>query len=165
MLTRWGYITVIPHFFDCTQTVWADPTTHKTHFTRWLKCLSDVIDFMATHPLMNHSGIGVVGFSLGATLALALPSRNQRIAAIAEFFGEMPWWVPFQTPMMPPIMFIHGESDHHIPVDSVLRSVRHLRLHGTPCEVRVYPNERHVLSPGSIIHAAKEVKKFLNEYL
>lgn len=55
--------------------------------------LSAAVDFLATHPAATAEGVGVVGFSLGGHLGLALSdpkARGDRVRAAVTFYGLNP---------------------------------------------------------------------------
>ena len=164
-VARCGYRTFLPHYFEPTGTTFADPSVSRARFPIWLDNLSRVLAFISRHPQVIQSSIGVVGVSLGATLALALPYCFSGIGAIAELFGEAPELLAWRIRDMPPTLFVHGDADCHIPLARLLQSVRRLENRGAQCEMRIYRGERHLFGRGSISDAVRDVHGFLYEYL
>ena len=85
-----GYSVFLLHFFDRTGTVRADYETTHRHFPDWMRTIGDAITFAAQNPAVDANRIGLLGFSLGAFLALAVASVDPRVKAVVEFFGGLP---------------------------------------------------------------------------
>ena len=57
--------------------------------------LSGAVDHLQAHPAVRGQGIGVIGFSVGAGVALCLASiRPDRVRAVVPFYGTVPWDSP-----------------------------------------------------------------------
>jgi carboxymethylenebutenolidase len=86
-----GFVTLAPDYYkgQVTDTVErAKALRAKMDRKNTEKLLSKAIDFLSAHPAVQGKRIGVVGFSLGARLALALArSRAEAIGAVVIFYG------------------------------------------------------------------------------
>jgi carboxymethylenebutenolidase len=87
---NFGLHVFVLHYFERTGHNWVAPSQIETHFLVWLETLKDAVSFVASQPGVDAERIGLLGFSLGAYLALALATRDSRIAAVAELFGGLP---------------------------------------------------------------------------
>ena len=103
-----GYAVFVLHYFERTDTVWADQSTTRKNFPEWMKTVGDAITFATRHASVRADLIGLLGFSLGAYLALAVASVEPRVKAVVEFFGGMPEELHGFT-RMPPVLILHGE--------------------------------------------------------
>lgn len=65
--------------------------------------------------------LGVLGFSQGAYLAVALAGSETRVAALAAFYGGVPQWGALpELPALPPTLIVHGEADSVVPFAEAL---------------------------------------------
>jgi carboxymethylenebutenolidase len=162
-LVQQGFVMVVPHYFNPTGTVCARGSTSRTHFLPWLGSLIDVLGVMRTYPQIDSARIGVLGVSLGASLALSLGAQVPGLKAVVEFFGYIPRIALVSS--MPPTMIVHGGWDKHVPVRSAITLALALKEKNIPCEMKIYPWERHVIRPLAFADAVKRAKDFLVEYL
>jgi dipeptidyl aminopeptidase/acylaminoacyl peptidase len=147
-LAQSGFVTFLPHLFERTGTLeaWSDKNIARANFSDWLKVASDALGCIAGYPGINCARIGVVGVSLGGTLGLSLGSCSRNVKAVASISGEMPDFFATRACSMPPTILMHGALDTRLPIIPVQRWVSSMKVRGLPCELRVYPGERHVFS-------------------
>jgi carboxymethylenebutenolidase len=84
---------------------------------------------------------------------------------MVDLFGALPEPFASRTTALPPTLVLHGEADTIVPVAEAHRLVAKLKAIGTPFDVRIYPNEGHVLSPVAGFDAARRIVAFLNEHI
>src|SRR5947209_6109921 len=77
-----GVHVFVLHYFDRTGHTWVSPNQIEQHFPAWLGTLSDAVTFVGDQPGVDPQRIGLLGFSLGAYLALALATQDRRIVAV-----------------------------------------------------------------------------------
>ena len=90
MLAGQGFAVYRLHFFDRTETTYADRPTIMRNFPLWMKVLWDAISFIEKQPQVDNERIALLGFSLGAYLSLANSAIDPRVKVVVEFFGGMP---------------------------------------------------------------------------
>ena len=66
---------------------------------------------------------------------------------------------------MAPTLILHGEDDRIVPVSEARKLQQALEARGVAHEVRIYPNEGHVLSPLAGLDAARRTMLFLARHL
>ncbi len=82
-----GFTALAPALPD-DRTLPADPM-------RVAEGVSGAVDHLQAHPAVRGRGIGVIGFSVGAGVALCLASiRPDRVRAVVPFYGVVPWGSP-----------------------------------------------------------------------
>lgn len=159
-----GYSVFVAHYFNRTGTLRADQETTLKHFPDWMRTIGDVITFAAGSAAVDADRVGLLGFSLGAYLALAVASVDPRVKAVVDFFGGMPEELRgFQR--MPPVLILHGEEDRMVPVSEAIALQQLLERAGTPYEMKIYPGAGHGFNGLQLMDAGWRAVQFLNKYL
>lgn len=164
LLAAQGYSVFVVHYFDRTGTAWADRDTTHQNFPVWMGTIGDGINFAAQHAAVDASRIGLLGFSLGAYLALSVASVEPRVRAVVEFFGGIPEELHGFT-RMPPVLILHGEQDRVVPVSEAIRLQQLLERSGSPYEIKLYPDAGHGFNGLQLLDAGQRTLKFLRKYL
>lgn len=163
LLAGQGYSVFIVHYFERTGTAWADRDTTRRNFPLWMRTVGDAINFAAQHASVDGNRIGLLGFSLGAYLALSVASVETRVRAVVEFFGGIPEEL-HGFARMPPVLILHGEQDRVVPVSEAICLQQLLERTGTPYEMKLYPNAGHGFN-GQLLDAGQRTIQFLRKYL
>jgi dienelactone hydrolase len=136
-------------------------------FPTWVTVVRDAAAALGRAPGVDPKGIGVVGWSLGGGLALAVASTQgggHPFHAVAGFstggFG-----VESLTSSLPPTILLSGGRTDAIPLSETLPLFRALRAAHVPSALYVYPHGSHNW-PGrqgtlGIEHAAAFLKRHL----
>lgn len=145
-LARRGFIVLLPHYFDATRSSTMGPLTGE-RFVLWQRAVRDSIAWLRTRS--DTSSVSVVGFSLGAFLAIAIGAESD---AIVDYYGGISNLVPLPA-KLPPVLILHGDADSSVPVREARRLAAVLEERQVPYEMHLYPGEEHVFdvkrSPGS----------------
>jgi dienelactone hydrolase len=165
MLADRGFAVFLPHFFETTGTTWASPLTIRDNFPTWTIAVSDALDFAQDHPQSDRRQIGIVGFSLGAYLALTLGSQQSRVKAVVDFFGGMPDHFAEQVRHLPPVLILHGDQDTVVPVTEAHKIETLYRARQAPYEMKIYPNANHGFNGFNMLDAGQRTYFFLKKYL
>ena len=91
----------------------------------------------------NSNRIGLLGFSLGGYVAADTAAQDQRITAIAVMYGGMPDAMVAEVKHMPPLIELHGEADHNVPLAKGEELVRIAKAVGAQAEQVTYPGREH----------------------
>ena len=142
-LAEQGFCVYVPHYFDRTGTVEAQMPAMFLNFPLWMKTLWDVVSLVAQQPAVDGERIGVLGFSLGAYLALSLGSIDARVKAVAEYFGGLPREIRPFIRRLPPTLILHGDADTVVPVAEALSLEQALKERKVSYELEIYPGEGH----------------------
>jgi carboxymethylenebutenolidase len=166
MLAAQGFAVFVLHYFDRTATTQAtDKQTIFRNFPAWGKTVWDAIGHIADHPQVDPNRIGLLGFSLGAYLALSVASVDSRVKAVVEFFGGLPKEMRFFMRRLCPTLILHGEADTTIPVQEAYDLQNLLEKKGIPCEIKIYPNTGHNFDDAVWHDAGPRTLQFLQKYL
>jgi len=160
-LARNGFLGLLVHYFDSTGNVAASPF----HFLRWMQVIEDAVDYAVRQPATAGRGVGLVGFSLGAYLALAVAARDSRIGAVVDCFGGVPDLLAANVRTMPPVLILHGEADAVVPVEEAHKLERLLRERGLPYEMHLFPGQGHNFRGVAAVEAFQLALAFLERHL
>jgi carboxymethylenebutenolidase len=160
-----GYGVYLPHYFERTGTVRSDFETSRRNFLSWLQVVADTVGIVSRQPAVDPERIGIVGISLGAFLGLSVAAQDPRVKAVVDFFGGLPEPLLSSFTRMGPALILHGELDAIVPVAEAHKLQRALEARSVPHEIKIYPNEGHLLSPLASLDAARRTMAFLDRYL
>ena len=108
--------------------------------------LGAAVDHLVASPSVRGEGIGVVGFGLGARLALELSTgRPSEVRACVGFYGPAPWppTTPGWSSLQAPVHLHLGENDQLVAPAQLGDLAAELSDLGKDVEVFVYPDAGH----------------------
>jgi carboxymethylenebutenolidase len=143
LLASQGFAVYILHYFDRTGTTFADKAAIFRNFPMWMKTLWDAISYVERQPMVDGEQIALLGFSLGAYLALSNAAIDSRVKAVVEFFGGLPKEMKLFMRRLCPVLILHGEADTTVPVEEAYHLQRLLEKKGIPYEMQIYPGAGH----------------------
>jgi carboxymethylenebutenolidase len=147
-------------------------TVSRARFREWMTTVRDAVVYARTLPGVDKERVGLVGFSLGAYLALSVASdEGLRIAAVVEFFGGLLLEAKEGLKNLPPVLGFHGDKDQTVPVKEAedLRDL--LANRRLPGEVQIYKGVGHVfqkdgrLQLKAVLDAESRTIAFLGKHL
>jgi carboxymethylenebutenolidase len=166
LLAGRGFAVYVLHYFDRTATTEIDGLqTIFRHFPVWMKTLWDAVSFVARQPQVDPGRIGLLGFSLGAYLALSDAAIDSRIQAVVEFFGGMPKEMKLFTRRLCPVLILHGEQDKTVPVEEAYHLRQILEKKQIAYEMQIYPDVGHGFSGEIWRDAGLRTVAFLERHL
>lgn len=160
-----GFAVFVPHYFERTDTVWADERTIRREFPAWMETVRDVIGYAEKQPGVQADRVGLLGLSLGAYLALSVAALDDRIKAVVEYFGGLPQEFSAGLRRMPPVLILHGQDDSVVPVAEAARLEAVLKPLNVPYEKKIYSGAGHVFSGMTLLDAAQRTVGFLRKHL
>jgi len=140
--------------------------------------IGNLAEEMRARSYIDPDKMGIMGYSRGAHNAILAIEATDYFKAgalwsvpvdmvdhvavnpwVADMFGGTPDEVPeeyrirssiyFVERINCPLLILHGEDDHVIPVRHALRLARELEKHGKPFEMKIVPREWHIwTTPG-----------------
>jgi dienelactone hydrolase len=162
---QFGVHVFVLHYFERTGHNWVAPSQIEPHFPDWLDTIKDAVSFVSGQPGVAANRIGLLGFSLGAFLSLALATQDSRIAAVAELFGGLPEQFIKDAGNLPPVLILHGEQDTTVPIDRAHELERILQQNKIPYQIKIYPDQGHVFKGLAQLDAVRCVAQFFRSYL
>jgi carboxymethylenebutenolidase len=108
LLAEQGFAVYVLHYFDRTDTQFADKPIIFRNFPAWMKTVWDAVSFVESQPGIDCERIALLGFSLGAYLSLANSTIDGRVRAVVDFFGGLPREMKFFMRRLCPTLILHG---------------------------------------------------------
>ena len=102
--------------------------------------LRTALDYLAEQPGIDVSRIGAIGFCMGGGFAIAWARADDRLKAIAPFYGTNPRPVDAIQRMCPVVGSYPGSD---FTAKSGRRLDQHLGRLGVPRDIKIYPGARH----------------------
>ncbi len=165
LLANQGYAVFVPHYFEPSGIGWASDAVIQREFPNWMRIISEAIGYASGHRSADPARVGLIGFSLGAYLALSLAVEDKRIKAVVDFFGGMPDYFVERLDGMPPVLILHGEQDRTVPVTEAHKIARVMDERKLPYEMKLYKNAGHGFGTLDMMDAAKRAYFFLKKHL
>jgi dienelactone hydrolase len=165
LLAEQGFAVYVLHYFDRTDTAYADKPTILRNFPIWMKTLWDAVSFVEKQPAVDAERIALLGFSLGAYLSLANASIDGRVKAVVEFFGGLPREMKLFMRRLCPTLILHGEADPTVPVSEAHNLQQLLSEKGIPHEIKIYPGAGHGFENEVWRDAGLRTLQFLQKHL
>jgi carboxymethylenebutenolidase len=189
-----GYVFLLVHYYDRTGAAKTDLQGYRDLFVgyyqrrehkaedlrrmrallgEWAEVVRDAVAYARGRPDVDGQRVGLVGFSMGATVALAAATRyDLKLAALAEFFGTLPQEPRPDPKKLPPTLVIHGEEDTVVPVEQAYLLVGLLAVRQRAYEAEVYPGVGHMFSRDGketqwapLLAAQRRTNDFLGKHL
>ena len=166
LLAGQGFAVYIPHYFNRTGTASAvDKATIVRHFFAWAKTVWDAVSFVVGQSEVNREHIGLLGFSLGAYLALSVAAIDTRIQAVVEYFGGFPKELKLFMRRLCPVLILHGDADATVPVEEAYYLQKILENKQIPYEMKIYPGADHSFNDDVLQDSRARTLAFLRKHL
>jgi carboxymethylenebutenolidase len=165
VLASRGFAVYLLHYFDRTDTQFADKQIIFRNFPLWMKTLWDAISFVEEQPDVDKGRIALIGFSLGAYLSLANSAIDFRVKVVVEFFGGMPKEMKLFMRRLCPVLILHGDDDATVPVEEAYDLQKLLEKKKVPYQMKIYPAVGHGFDSETWKDASGRSLKFLQKYL
>lgn len=104
-LASHGYVVEVLQYADPTHT---DP---RADFGAWIRTVGDAITQLSTAPGVDSTEIGLVGVSVGASLALHRAQIDKRVKAVAEYYGAYRVREPAYAAKLPPVLIVGVKAE------------------------------------------------------
>jgi carboxymethylenebutenolidase len=164
-LVQRGYEVEIVHYLDRSGMVAADGDDRRAHFREWAGTVRDALSDLARSPGVDSSRLGVMGTGLGGTLALTAAATDPRVKAVAEYGGAIPSRAASLVQRMPPVLIMHGDKDHAVPLMEAYRIRAMCQAVQAPTEFEVFYGQSHVIEGADADALRDKTVAFLNRYL
>jgi carboxymethylenebutenolidase len=166
-----GYVVLMVHYFDGTPHKKVERAdVHREVFKKWMANVRAAVKHARGRKNVDPKRVGLVGFSLGGYLALAVARQpDLKIAAVVELFGGLPDELWKGLKRLPPTLILHGDQDDLVPAKEPYALWKFMEVRKFPHEVKIYPGERHLFKGNLTGKAIKDAKlralAFFRRYL
>jgi carboxymethylenebutenolidase len=125
---------------------------------QWQASVRNAAGYLHARTHASGCPIALVGYSLGAFLAVSVASSVPGIRAVVEFFGGgYAETLKDDVRHFPPLLILHGEADSVVPISSAYRLRDAVIAAGGQVEMHVYPGAEHGFNaPWSPMYSAAE---------
>lgn len=152
-----GFRVLMPHYFDATRS--QSPTTENYH--AWANVVEEFVS--ECRKQTSTQKVFLVGYSLGASVALAAGSEGAGIDAIADWYGSLPDDFFNHMKGMPPLLILHGERDPIIPIINAQQLVRLCGMRDLSCDHHFYTDQGHGFSGKALEDADQRTIAFFTQ--
>jgi len=155
-----GFTTVEPHYFDATKSSQPTPENYRA----WVRLVDAMVKQMRAASTTGTRRVFLVGYSLGASVALAAGSQGVPVDAIAEWYGSLPDDFFYAFKGMPPLLVLHGQQDNNIPVGNATQLLKLCAMKHLVCESHIYADQGHGFAGYALSDADARTIEFLSRY-
>jgi carboxymethylenebutenolidase len=168
-----GIATAIPHYLEATGTPPGAGVFAEIERLRptWRQVCSDALAVLAVDPRFDPAHLGLLGFSLGANLALSLamdPPSAAQPRCVVDFFGPTQG-LESRWATLPPVLIVHGCDDTLVPPGESQRLVARLeaagKRKGRDYRFSLYEGQGHGFHGAALATSREEAVGFLAQTL
>jgi dienelactone hydrolase len=156
-----NYTVFYLHYFDASDTHGGS----AENYAAWQKAVSDLVLACQNEPRWANRKIGLIGFSMGASVALAAGSQLVPVSAVAEWYGSLPDEFFYRLKGMPPLLILHGNDDDNIPLMNAQQLIALCGMKKFVCESHIYPGQGHGFQSPASDDAIKRTFDFFSRQL
>jgi carboxymethylenebutenolidase len=160
-----GYHALFVRYFEATPSTEVFGPEGLANFFAWMRAVGDALAWAQQEPAIDGARLGLLGVSLGAAVALSQASQDPRVKAVVDFYGGLPAPAFAFLGPLPPTLVLHGGNDWIVPVAAAHQLEAFLTAHGTPHEVKIYPDEGHGFHGAAAEDAVRRTIAFLDRHL
>ncbi len=160
-LASQGYVVLIPHYFERTGHH-AGEALKDNEFPSMIESVHDAIEFAVANAPVDSDRIGMIGYSMGAYIALVRSSRDPRIKAIVAVSAHLPveWKSKF-----PALLILLGSGDRNTPPARLKQFEAIMKERQVPYGTHVYRGIAHNFDIPTWDDASRRAATFFNKFL
>lgn len=140
-------------------------TLFQRRFMDWVRSIHGVVDHLVGLSTTEPGAIGVLGFSQGAYLAVAVAGTHRSVQALAELYGGFPFVLESQISRLPATLIVHGEADTVVPVQEAHAMEAMARTRAATYAIKVYPGAGHGFDVQADDVQAIDARKLVVDFL
>lgn len=164
-----GIAAAVPHYMEATKTTPGIEVFSLIPRLRpaWQQVCSDALVAMAKDSRFDAARLGLLGFSLGANLALSVaidPPPGLQPKCVVDFFGPTQGLGPHFA-RLPPVLILHGSADRMVPPSDSAHLVAQLesagKKKGRDYRFSSYAGEGHGFKGAAMVKSRDEAAEFI----
>ena len=160
-LAKRGFYIELPHYFDAAK---RNGRGGEEPYGIWIAALRDEIDSCRKRPGIDAGKVALIGFSLGASLALAAASDGLKVSALVECAGSLPDAYFARLQGLPPLLILQNRGDTVMPVFNAEQLVRLCNMRHYVCEAAFGSGTAHGL-PAPESESIDRIARFIASHV
>jgi carboxymethylenebutenolidase len=141
-----GFVSLVFDYFAVTGQG-TSKAERQSSWPHWQAMIRNAIMVLKNHHVSKDQPIGLIGYSMGAFLAVSVASSIPDVKAVVDFFGGgRPETIENDVINFPPLLILHGEEDKMVPVSNAYTLRNAVIAKGGHVEMHIYKNERHAFT-------------------
>ena len=154
-----GFHVLMPLYFEATRS--AAPNVENER--AWVAVVDDFVSQCRKEPATRQ--VFLMGFSLGASVALAAGSQGAVVDGVVDWYGSLPDEFFSTMTGMPPLLILHGSLDTNIPLMNAQQLVKLCELKDLRCESHFYADQGHGFTGAALRDADERTLKFMSSFV
>ncbi len=145
-LAQSGFVALALDYYAETGPAAAGSKDRPQKWERWRETVRSAAAYLHSLPTVSQKPIALVGYSLGAFLAVSVASSTPTVRAVVDFFGGGgAGSEPLEKEVrgFPPLLILHGEADTVVDVANAKRLREAVLAQGGEVEMQLYPGAEH----------------------
>ena len=143
-LATHGYVAMVLDYYG--ETGRLRPRDKEQRSKLWPvfeRTIQHAIQYLQKQPEVDGNRIGLVGTSMGASLAMSAASLDPAIKAVVAYYGRPPSTLADRAANMPPLLTLQGAADSYVSVEHANLIRETLTQHGRTVVTHIYPGAQH----------------------
>jgi len=143
---------------------------HDQRFMMWTDRTIAAVEYLVALPTTDAARVGLLGFSQGGYLAIAVAAGSTKVQAVVEVYGGVPSVLRMPISRLPPLLVLHGEADKNEPVQRAYDVAALAQSVGAHVVLKTYPGAPHgfdgePLNSANAVDARRRTVDFLSSHL
>ncbi len=143
---------------------------HDQRFLVWTDRTIACVEYLVALPTTDAGHVGLLGFSQGGYLAIAVAAGSTKVRAVVEVYGGVPSLHSMPISRLPPLLVLHGEADKNEPVQRAYDVTALAQSVGAHVVLKIYTGAPHgfdgePLNSANAVDARRRTVEFLSSHL
>ncbi len=148
-LSESGFVALALDYHAATGPASEEPRDRAAKWSQWQQTVRNAAAHLHSLPAVSDRPIGLVGYSLGAFLAVSVASSTPSVRAVVDFFGGGAAdedGLEREVRGFPALLILHGDADVVVPISAAHRLREAVLAQGGRVEMHVYPAVGHAFN-------------------
>jgi len=146
VLSKHGYVSVVLNYYAGKVGGLPPGSSFRGQsekFKGWSDNVKNCVKYLQTLPEVEKDNIGLIGFSRGGGLAIAVSSQIPSVKAVVAYYPSPTLIALVSTVDVSPVLMLHGSADKKVPLHRVKRLYSNLIFSGKIVELKIYESAEH----------------------
>jgi carboxymethylenebutenolidase len=140
-----GFVVLVLDYYAVTEKD-SSLTDVASKWSLWQVMIQNAVIFLQEDSSSFKHPVGLLGYSLGAFLAVSTATSIPEVRAVVDYFGggsSKKDELESEVRNFPPLLILHGEEDSVVPVSRAYLLRDAVIAQGGEVEMKIYPNQQH----------------------